>query len=265
LQQNQKRIPYSQEYEYIQEKEWRKIMAYLLPDTEDNLLLYLSDLISLNNSQVPDAALVMRDLDRENLERLQCSDPESWPPILVTRCTSGYLVIDGYHRWEVAQRRQLGALNATCQAYHDENELIEAAFRANLFHGLKASLETRGDYAYWLHMTYPTMQQIDIARRVGITQGAVSKAIARRSREASKSMQSEEIVAKEKQQKQIKKSCRHFTRVATHFLDDVQHLDDGELREIFTTIMTKEENIKLARISRLLTNDDALSEWFSKK
>ncbi len=240
-------------------------MAYLLPDTEDALLLNLSDLISLRNAQVPGAALAMRDLERENLERLQCSDPENWPSILVTRCISGYLVIDGYHRWEVAQRRQLETLKATCQAYHDENELIEAAFRANLFHGLKASLETRGDYAYWLHMTSPSMPQIEIARRVGITQGAVSKAIARRSGEANKSMQSEEIVAKEKQQKQIKKSCRYFTRVATHFLDDVQHLDDEELREIFTTIMTKDEKSKLARMSRLLTNDDALSEWFSKK
>lgn len=207
----------------------------------------------------------MRNLDQENLERLYCSDPESWPPILVTRCASGYLVIDGYHRWEVAKRKQLYTLKATCRAYHNENEIIEAAFRANLFHGMRASLETKGDYAYWLHLTYPEMQQNDIARRVGITQGAVSKAIARRNNEVGNIMRPGEIIEKEKQKKLIKKSCRHFTRVATRFLDDVQQLDDVELEEIFNSIMTREELIKLARISRLFTNDDALIHWFSKK
>jgi hypothetical protein len=206
----------------------------------------------------------MRDLDHENLERLQCSDPESWPPILVTLCTSGYLVIDGYHRWEVAKRQQLSTLKATCRAYHDENEVIEATFRANLFHGFKASAETRGDYAYWLHVTYPEMQQNDIACRAGITQGAVSKAIARRSNEARK-VQQGETINEEKQKKQVQKSCRHFTRVATHFLEDVQQLDDMELRAIFNAVMTREEQVKLARISRLFTNEDALIHWFYKK
>ncbi len=241
-------------------------MSYLLPDTEDNLLLNVSDLISLKGAhEIPGGVFALRALDQENLEHLQWSDPESWPPILVTRCMAGYLVIDGYHRWEVAKRRQLRTLKATCRAYHDENEVIEAAFRANLFHGLKATAETRGDYAYWLHITYPEMQQDDIARRVGITQGAVSKAISRRSNEARKTMQQRETIEKEKQKKQVQKSCRHFTRVATQFLDDVEQLDDVELRAIFNTIMTREEKIKLARISRLLTDEDALTLWFSKK
>ena len=240
-------------------------MSYLLPDTEDNLLLNLSDLVSLKDAQVPGADVAMRDLDQENLERLQCSDPENWPPILVTRCTTGYLVIDGYHRWEVTKMRELRTIKANCRAYHDENEVIEAAFRANLSHGLKASAETRGDYAYWLHITSPEMQQNKIARRVGITQGAVSKAIARRSNNAMKAVQQGEIIDEEMQKKQMKKSCRHFARVAAHFLDDVGQLDDGEIREIFNTVMTREEKIKLARIGRLLTNEDALIQWFSKK
>jgi ParB-like chromosome segregation protein Spo0J len=240
-------------------------MSYLLPDTEDDLLLNLSDLISFKDAPISGGACAVRDLDRENLEHLQCSDPESWPPILVTRCTSGYLVIDGYHRWEVAKRRQLRAFKAICRAYQNENEVIEAAFRANLLHGLNASVETRGDYAYWLHITYPGMQQNDIARRVGITQGAVSKAIARWSNDARKALQHEETCNEEMQKKQMKKSCRHFTRVATHFLDDVQQLNDVELRAIFNTVMTREEQAKLARISRLLTNEDTLITWFRKK
>ena len=184
---------------------------------------------------------------------------------LITHCTSGYLIIDGYHRWEVAKRRHLRALKAICRVYENENEVIEAAFRANLLHGLNASVETRGDYAYWLHITYPEMQQNDISHRVGITQGAVSKAIARRSSDARKALQQGETCNEDMQKKQMKKSCRHFTRVATHFLDDVQQLNDAELRAIFNTVMTREEQAKLARISRLLTNEDALIHWFSKK
>lgn len=102
----------------------------------------------------------------------------------MTRYTAGYLIIDGYHRWEVAKRRQSRALKAICRAYHNENEVIEAAFRANLSHGLKASTKTRGDYAYWLHITSPEMPQNEIARQVGIMQGAVSKALARWSSDA---------------------------------------------------------------------------------
>ena len=86
----------------ILEKKWRKTMSYLLPDTEDNLVLNLSDLISLRDAPMSEGDIAMRDLDRENLERLQCSDPESWPTILVTRCTAGYLllmdIIDG--KWQ---------------------------------------------------------------------------------------------------------------------------------------------------------------------
>jgi DNA-binding MarR family transcriptional regulator len=175
------------------------------------------------------------------------------------------LLLMDTHRWEVAKRRQLRALKATCRAYHDENDIIEAAFRANLFHGLNESVETRGDYAYWLHITYPEMQQNDIARRVGITQGAVSKAIARWSSDARNALQQRETCNEDIQKKQMKKSCRHFTRVATHFLDDVQQLNDAELRAIFNTVMTREEQIKLTRISRLLTNGDALMQWFSRK
>ena len=66
-------------------------MSYLLSDTEDNLLLNLSDLMSLRDAPMSGGDIAMRDLDRENLERLQCSDPESWPPILVTRSLHDWL------------------------------------------------------------------------------------------------------------------------------------------------------------------------------
>jgi predicted transcriptional regulator len=132
-------------------------------------------------------------------------------------------------------------------------------------HGLKASIETKGDYAYWLHITYPELEQNEIARRIGITQGAVSKAIARRDKEAREAMDQEETLDEEEQKKQLKKTCRRFTRVATHFLNEVQQLDDTELSEVFNTIMKKEERVKLARIGRLLMNEDALSVWYRSK
>ena len=243
----------------------KDIILNFVPITKEDLLLTPHDLISLKDAGITGGAFAMRSLNQAHLEHLQRSDPESWPPVLVTSSTDGYILIDGYHRWEVARQQHRKMLKATCQAYQNEQEIIEAAFRANLTHGLKASVETKGNYAYWLHVTYPELEQNDIARRVGITQGAVSKAIARRDKGAKEAMQQSEIVDEEAQKRQLKNACRRFTRVATRFLTDVQQLDDTELSEVFNTMVNKEEKAQLARIGRLLMNEDSLSAWYQRK
>jgi hypothetical protein len=143
-------------------------MVQLLANQEE-LILTPYDLISLKDAELRGGAFAMRELDPQNLESLMLSDPASWPPIKVTLCIRGYILIDGYHRWQVAKVREIERLSATCEAYASENDVIEAAFRANLQHGLKASSENKSDYAYWLHVTYPEMEQAEIAQRVGIT------------------------------------------------------------------------------------------------
>lgn len=227
-------------------------MAHLLADEEENLTLHPDDLISLKEARVPGGAFAMRDLDKDQLESLSLSDPATWPPLLVTLCTSGYIVIDGYHRWHTAQEQEW-SLKANCKAYQSENDVVEAAFRANLRHGLKASKESKGDYAYWLHVTYSSMEQTEIAARVGMTQGGVSKAIARRDEEARKAMKGEQEHASEEQQERIVQSCQKLARVAGQFLTDIEELEDVDIVEIMNTAIKKpEEKAKLVRLGQLL-------------
>jgi len=199
----------------------------------------------------------MRELDQANLENLMLSDPNTWPAINVTHSLQGYILVDGYHRWEAAKRRQLDHLLATCEPFENENDIIEAAFRANLHHGLKASAENKSDYAYWLHVTFPEMEQAEIATRVGVTQSTVSKAIARREEEVRRARKGEEEMDEKTRKNLIKKSCRSFTRGALRFLEEVDGLDDGELMQTLQNVVKKgEDQVKLARIGRLLNNGD---------
>jgi DNA-binding MarR family transcriptional regulator len=235
-------------------------MLELLPDREERLSLHPDDLISLKEAGIRGGVLAMRELDADNLESLERSDPATWPPIKVTLSTRGYIVIDGYHRWEIAKRHQM-RLGATCIPYPDEHAVVEAAFRANLWHGLRSSRENRSDYAYWLHLTYPQMEQSEIAERVGVQQSTVSRAIARReevlrqAREAQETSISEEA----RRQQQITKSCKSFTRGALRFLREADGLEDAELLQVLKTVVKKrEDKAQLARIGRLLNGESPL-------
>lgn len=225
-------------------------MTQLLVEDHQHTLLSPQDLLSLEEAGIAGGAFAMRELDPGHLGNLFLSDSARWPDIKVTLCSSGYILIDGYHRWAVAKRKRLKGLYATCKTYSSEQDVVEAAFRANLRHGLKASVETRGDYAYWLHLVYPTMEQKDIAARVGITQGAVSKAIAKREEEARTTQQEDP----DQQRKLLKRSCKKFARMTIQFLGEVENLDDRELVAIFHMVVKRnEDKEKLARIGRLLS------------
>jgi ParB-like chromosome segregation protein Spo0J len=232
-------------------------MLQLLPDKDERIFVSLHDLISLKEAGLRGGAFAMRALDAANLESLLVSDPRSWPPIIVTRSSRGYILIDGYHRCETAKRRGLDRLPAICVPFASEQDVVEAAFRANLKHGLKASQETRSDYAYWLHVTYPHMEQAEIAQRVGVTQSTVSKAIARREEEVRRARRSEEDMDEQTRKRFVKKSCRSFARGALRFLEEVDGLEDGELVQILQKVVKKDEDkTKLARIGRLLSMED---------
>jgi ParB-like chromosome segregation protein Spo0J len=233
-------------------------MLELMPDQEDRISLSPYDLVSLKDAGIRGGTFAMRELDQENLESLALSDPKTWPPIKVTLSIRGYILIDGYHRWEIAKRKQLDRLLATVEAFASENDVIEAAFRANLHHGLKASAENRSDYAYWLHLTYPAMEQAEIAQRVGVLQSTVSRAIARREEELRNARQEEEP-DEQAHKRLIKKSCKSFTRVALRFLNEVNDLDDAELMQALQAVVkTREDKARLARIGRLLTSESPL-------
>ena len=235
-------------------------MLELLPDREDHLSLPPSDLLSLEEAGIRGGAFAMRTLNAAHLERLSLSDPSRWPDVLVTRSTRGYVLIDGYHRREDARLRPLAHLLATCRPFAHDNEVVEAAFRANLRHGLPASAENRSDYAFWLHVTYPEMEQEEIARRVGVTQSTVSKAIARREADLHRARQEEDGAPDEQSRAgHLQKSCRSFTRFALRFLGEVDKLDDADLMQMLqASVKKREDRTKLARIGRLLNSESSL-------
>jgi hypothetical protein len=229
----------------------------LLPDQIDAILLSPYDLIPLKDTGIRGGSIAMRPLNQENLESLLVSDPHEWPPVKVTKTTIGYVLIDGNHRREVAKRRDLDQLLATCEPFTNENDVVEAAFQANLRRGLPASSENKSDYAYWLHVTYPELEQAEIAERVGVTQSTVSKAIARREEEVRRARQGEEEVDEKTRRSLVKKSCRSFARGALRFLMEVDGLDDEDLIQILQAVVkSAEDKAKLARIGRLLNTDD---------
>lgn len=140
-------------------------------------------LIDLEEAGFEDAVLAMRDRDSEHVERLVETPMSSLPPIETVKVqVSGsvyYAVIDGYHRWDACNTREDTRVFVIARSYPDENAVIDAAFQANLKHGLTASKGTRSEYAVWLYLT-DTQHRLsvrDIARKVGLNASTVSRAI----------------------------------------------------------------------------------------
>jgi ParB-like chromosome segregation protein Spo0J len=223
---------------------------------EKHLVLSLQDLISLKDAQIAAGAFAMRPVDQTHVQQLVESDSESWPEIEVTLTTRGYIVIDGYHRWEAGKIKSLEYMKAICRPYASEQEVIQAAFEANLKHGLKASVQVRGDYAYWLHLSFPDLDQVAIAQKVGMTQGGVSKAIKKREELASQEQPGE--IDEQERLRIVWQSCKHLAKGAIRFLDQVKDLNDEELLQIFQEIVKKEEKAKLVRVARLLSGESLL-------
>lgn len=113
-------------------------------------------------------------LDKDNLERLAASDPTHWPALLVSPLGAGrYVIIDGYHRYEVAQRLKLDTLD--CQIA--DNAGYPEAAEANLRHGLPLSVQDRKDYARYVHEQEPRLSYRELGRRCGLSDKTVKAAL----------------------------------------------------------------------------------------
>jgi ParB-like chromosome segregation protein Spo0J len=250
-------------------------MVKPLEEDREDVIIKIDELISLEDAGIADADLAHRELDQEHLETLILSNPRTWPAILITKTDRGYVIIDGYHRREAAIDKKLDEIKATSQTYTSEQEIVEATFRANLTHGLKASAESRSNYAYWLHKTFPKMLQKDIAEKCGIKQSSVSIAIARREAvagaaaklgllgattgqvqaEAKKQKEGEigQKASAEEQHAHALRTCRNLTRDALRLFQDIDTLDRKEQREIVIEALTGiGDREKLLRVAQLL-------------
>jgi ParB-like chromosome segregation protein Spo0J len=198
----------------------------LLPEDRETITLNITELHSLKDIVKGTSTLAMRDIDPNHVETLSSIDPQLWPPISVTKTSVGYVYYDGQHRLHAANLLKLETIQATCKTFEDINELIEAAFRANLRHGLPASLKTRSDYCYWLSITYSHLSQRQIAARVGVTQSTVSRAIDQRKKQEQEIQQEEEASPESGQLEQWKegvvKRVKTFVRSVSKFPDTVK-------------------------------------------
>jgi len=232
-------------------------MVKLLAPTKAKMSPKLDQLRTLQEAGFPNGELAMRELDEDLIYTLIMSDPADWPPILLTRTDAGYVIIDGRHRVEAAKRKGMKQIEATVKGYTSDTEAVEEAFQVNMKHGLRSSLQTRSDYAYWLHLTYPDMPQTEIAERAKIKQPTVSIAIARReaqeARDAAAEPHRKAASAAELRQRSLTRTFRTMTRTATKIFQIGAEADEDEMiSTIQGTIKTDEDRQHLRRVGYLL-------------
>ncbi len=223
-----------------------------------DVVLEIDDLQTLRDYVKNLPVTVMRPINADHLESLVHSDPESWPPIAVTLTNVGYICYDGLHRIQASKVLKLATIRAKSTSFKNMNELIEATFRANLQHGLRASQTTRSEYCYWLSITYPSLTQRQIATRVGVAQSTVSRAIEQRQKEQQESSKDDvksTWQAEDVEQKQVQdftKSTGRFLKVASGFLKTVEDYDDLVWNLQVELLNDLEDKQMLRRVGQLL-------------
>jgi transposase len=235
-------------------------MVTLLPDEEEELLVPLRELHSLSEAHIPGAEFAQRPLREVQVVSLMIADPATWPKIVVTRTKEyGLIILDGYHRQEAGKRRRLAEIRATIRTFATVNEVIDAAFQANLHHGLPAGDKTRSDYAYWLFKTYPNLKQNEIAKRVGIKPSTVNTAIKRRERERKKAeaeqryqwgQRKEDLerqAREEAEAQQLTQTIRSYVRQSRRLYERLRRLDDGACYWELDQVVTEGDKVMLAR------------------
>jgi len=114
-----------------------------------------------------------RDLNEAHVCQLMASEPETWPPVLVTPHDGGYLLIDGFHRLEAATRLGLETLVCTVVPSAGYPE----AFAANMAHGLTLTIDERKDFVRWLTDDEPGLSYRELGRRSGLNHETVKRAL----------------------------------------------------------------------------------------
>lgn len=162
----------------------------LLPGENAVMDIALSSLVSLQDAGFQDADMCYRDIDTEHVQHLMAIDVNDIPEIetvkvMLSDGSVSYAVIDGYHRWDAQEEKEAATIKGIARNYQNEAQVIDKAFRANLAHGKAANTQTRTQYAVWLFMndTEGKLSGSEIARRVGLNQSTVSRAISRYSKQ----------------------------------------------------------------------------------
>lgn len=156
----------------------------------------------------------MRDLNKEHVEHLVASNLQGIPPIEVVHTNNGYAIVDGYHRVEAAETLGCTSLPAHIQSYEDEDAVIDAAFCANLKHGLPASHKDRTAYVLWLNETYE-MSQTEIAKKAGISQSRVSRILRKAEKDQERDDTINDLADTDDEKAYLKSQTSHADKLLT--------------------------------------------------
>lgn len=115
-----------------------------------------------------------RDIVASNVESLVSCKLVGVPPILLTE---HYELIDGYHRVEAAKELKLSSIEAEIHSFPTTEDKIEAAYQANINHGLTAGKEDRASYIQWMTLYRQSLTSHQMAERAGVSVRTVQRAL----------------------------------------------------------------------------------------
>jgi predicted XRE-type DNA-binding protein len=231
-------------------------MIEIINEAKSSVLIPIDKLIHLREAGIPHAEVAERELKLERIESLKARDPEEWPLILICRTSIGYLVIDGYHRIRAALELGMKKIRAEVKPFANLEEMVETAWTANRDHGEPLSQESRSAYAWWLHLTYPQMEQIEIARRARISQPTVSKVI-KRYQEKMQTNQARHLLRpmedlEDLQKAALRQKCNRVISAAWSFYNDLRDLPDEIQQEVLNTTLSEADRAMLTALLEVL-------------
>lgn len=229
-------------------------MVDFFNETQPDILIAISELIHIRESGIPNAEPAEREVNWDHVESLKARDAGELPPILVTRTSIGYIVIDGYHRIAAALAKRRKKIRAEVRPFPNEDEMVEAAFCSNRDHGLPASKENRSAYAWWLHITYPEMEQIEIAKRARISQPTVSKVIKRHYEMGHRQPLPALLEPDDTQETILRNECSQVIDAAWSLYKDLRKLSEEEQRALLSTALSEVDRSMLVALLELVSN-----------
>lgn len=139
-------------------------------DSNGEMLVSLSSLVSLLDLGIENAKMVMRPLDEAHRDTLLIAmeDGAQLPPLGVQLTDKGVVVYSGYHRWsamekllknsfsdeeELQKTREAQIIRVKPANFTTTRELLNATFVANKTNGKEASVNSKTSYAVWLFLT----------------------------------------------------------------------------------------------------------------
>jgi ParB-like chromosome segregation protein Spo0J len=231
-------------------------MIEIINEARSSLLIPIDELIHLREAGIPNAEMAERELKLERIESLKARDPEEWPAILITRTSIGYIVVDGYHRIAAALALGKKKIQAEVRPFPTLNEMVEAAWIANRDHGEPLSQESRSAYAWWLHLTYPQMEQIELAKRARISQPTVSKMLKRQYEKMQAHQARQMLLSMEDledlQKAALRQKCNRVIATAWAFYNDLRDLPDEEQQEVLDTTLSEADRTMLVALLEVL-------------